>query len=484
MPDGSLDIGGGRSDTPQTQSVMRVSGVRRFVVARGVSAFGSAVTAVAVAYVAYSVSGSTVLTVVALGVNAVPALILAPLVGRLSVRNDPRFIAAIGQVVKVVLSGILVLLAARGDLTYPALLVLNTVNGAVSAFAAPAWPRLNRMSVPANRLTDMTAAVSGMVSVTTLIGAVIGGVIISKFGTAWAFAVNAASYLPLIVAIRLVPGDVPTTPTARRTLRTGVTLVRENDVLRRAFVLAAVLNLAAWPVLSMLPAMATSIDSHAHVLGFLFGAFYAGAAAVSYATTRLSRRYSYGTILFRGFLGAGLLLLLNAALTGWRTPGYDALSVAMATLLPIGLALALDTALLQALVQLSSPGDRQAPVLVVYATVTTVLVPLGGLAIGTIGDTVSLWVALSVAGTVLCLVTLVVRRQLSIFDELNPVKPEDREHIPWGRHLHASFMIGDGLLHEILAGLHDMAGLEHHWRTHGRPGTPAPPPDPPDSERR
>jgi hypothetical protein len=41
------------------------------------------------------------------------------------------------------------------------------------------------------------------------------------------------------------------------------------------------------------------------------------------------------------------------------------------TLIPIGLAIALDSSLLQVLVQLGTAPDDQAPVLVVYATVTT-----------------------------------------------------------------------------------------------------------------
>ena len=114
----------------------------------------------------------------------------------------------------------------------------------------------------------------------------------------------------------------------RRTVRRGISIVKRTDTLRRAFVLAAVLNLAAWPVLSILPAAAHDIDARAHVLGLLTGAFFAGAAAVSWAVVQLRRRFSYGTILFAGFFGAGLLLCANAALTAWRTPGYDAVFVA------------------------------------------------------------------------------------------------------------------------------------------------------------
>jgi MFS family permease len=201
-------------------------------------------------------------------------------------------------------------------------------------------------------------------------------------------------------------------------VRTGIDIVRRTDTLRRAFVLAALLNLAAWPVLSVLPAVAHDIDARAHALGLLTGAFYAGAAAVSFVVARLRRRMAYGSILFWGFFGAGVLLCLNAALTAWRAPGYDAVVVAGLTLIPIGLAIALDSSLLQALVQLGTRKEDQAPVLVVYATVTTIVTPIGGLAIGVIADQLSLWGALGVCGGLILVLTLVLRKRLTVFDEL------------------------------------------------------------------
>jgi MFS family permease len=250
---------------------------------------------------------------------------------------------------------------------------------------------------------------------------------------------NALSYLPLIVAVRRVPGTVVEPRNSRGTLRAGVDVVRRVERLRRAFVLAAMINLAAWPVLSVLPAVAQDIESRAHVLGLLVGAFYAGAAVVSWAVRRLRRRFPYGRILFVGFLGAGLLILGHALLTAWRSPGYDAVLVAGLTLVPIGLAVALDSSLLQALVQLSAPAEDQAPVLVVYATVTTVVTPIGGLIIGVLADGVSLWFALAFAGTCLTVLALVLRTRLRVFDDLGV----DGSHpAPHGHHVHLIHLFG------------------------------------------
>ncbi len=296
-----------------------------------------------------------------------------------------------------------------------------------------------------------------------------GGIVVATIGSACVFAINALTYLPLMLAVKMVPGTPPVSTRAKRTVRRGIEIVRRTDTLRRAFVLAAVLNLAAWPVLSILPAAAHDIDARAHVLGLLTGAFYAGAAAVSWAVVRLRRRFAYGTVLFAGFLSAGLLLCANAALTAWRTPGYDAVFVAGVTLVPIGLAIALDSSLLQVLVQLGTAPDDQAPVLVVYATVTTIVTPIGGLLIGVIADELSLWGALGVSGLVITLLAVGLRRRLRVFDELGTA-PE-RATTPRARHphLHLVHLLGS----DVPGTRTDLFHL-----THDDDPAPAPPADP------
>ena len=68
--------------------------------------------------------------------------------------------------------------------------------------------------------------------------------------------------------------------------------------------------------------------------------------------------------------------------------------------------------------QLGTRKEDQAPVLVVYATVTTIVTPIGGLAIGAIADQLSLWGALGVCGGLILVLTLVLRTRLTVFDEL------------------------------------------------------------------
>jgi hypothetical protein len=79
----------GQGRSGEMAGLYRIPVVRRLVSTFAVSAVGSAMVGVAVAFVAYQRSGSIVLTVVVLAASALPALVLMPLAARLSTGRDP-----------------------------------------------------------------------------------------------------------------------------------------------------------------------------------------------------------------------------------------------------------------------------------------------------------------------------------------------------------------------------------------------------------
>jgi MFS family permease len=435
-------------------ALLRIPAVRRLVLAYLGSSLGSAILAVAIAFAAYQRSRSMVLTVIVLSANALPAFFLSPLVGRLATRRDPRSVYVLGQAAKIVQSGAMAALAFTGDLSYGLLIVSGLLNGSISALIGPSWPQLMRMVAPEDRLPELTAFFPAISAAASIVGALVGGVVVATLGIGWAFTLNALSFLPMIVAVGAIAGDPPKHDTGRHAIRAGFQTVSRNVALRRAFVLAGLLNLAAWPVLSTLPALAHEIEPRGHILGFLTGAFYAGAAAVTWVVARMRRRYPYSRILFVGFLTAGLMLLAHAVLTGWRNPGSDAVVAAALTLVPIGLAVSLNTALLQALVQLDSPRDDERAVLVVYATVTTIVTPLGGLLIGVAADAASLWWALAGCGLVLTVLALSLRNRLVVFDPLDQQAATAPLALS-GHHLALAHLSGAEVFHHAFAQLHD-----------------------------
>jgi hypothetical protein len=94
------------------------------------------------------------------------------------------------------------------------------------------------------------------------------------------------------------------------------------------------------------------------------------------------------------------------------------------------------------LVQLGATADDQAPVLVVYATVTTIVTPIGGLLIGAFADELSLWGALGASGLVILALAVCLRRRLRVFDELGPAPQHGDEPVARHPHLHLLHLLG------------------------------------------
>jgi hypothetical protein len=159
--------------------------------------------------------------------------------------------------------------------------------------------------------------------------------------------------------------------------------------------------------------------------------------AVVWAVGILRRRFACSRILFAGFLGAGLLLIAHATLAGWRSPGLDAVTASMTTLLPLGLAVSLNASLLQALVVLACPDEeRRAGVLAVYGTIAAVLMPLGGIILGVAADLASPWAAAFASGSMMTALALALRRRLWAFDALGSQADDQRLSRSMGGHWH------------------------------------------------
>lgn len=410
--------------------------------------------AVAVAYVAYKGTDSIVLTALVFSGNTLPFLVLAPASGRLTTRFELRKLLIVLDAGKACVWVAITALAGLAELSYVHLLLANFAYGSLAALGVTAWPRITESIAPPGRLPEVSGLLATIPAVSAIAGALLGGALIVAVGEVWVFAFNALTYPPVIVALLLLPSIAPLPRKAGGTMRNGASFVMRTDRLMQAFVLAALLNFAAFPLLSMLPAMAHDIDARGHVLGLLTCAFYAGGALVVWAVAMLRRRYAYSRILFVGFLAAGLLLIAHGAITAWRSPGLDAVTVSLLTLLPLGLAVSLNAALLQALILLSCPDEEKAGVLAGYGMITAVLTPLGGILLGLFADLISPWVACFLSGVVLAALALTLRTRLGVFDALGEGVREGQLRHSIGPHWHAHTRFLAGADFAFLSHLH------------------------------
>ena len=250
-----------------------------------------------------------------------------------------------------------------------------------------------------------------------------------------------------------------TEATHRVTLRDAIRYIDDEPGLRRSFVRIAVLSLLVAPVAQLLPAIADDLSSSSSSLGVLTGAFAIGALALAHLIGRLKAHHANVAILNITFLVSGVVLVLFGR-TGDSLHGPALWAVVLASLVPLGLLLALAQSVLTGVVERRVTTEMEGAVFSLYAIVYTVLAPLGGFALAQFADHRDVWDALTVAGAVVVVASTVTL-------------------MFWRRPVDATASAGQTDPVELRAQNHDIAldgllrGHLGHLHGHRRPSSPA-----------
>ena len=166
-------------DRRRTDSLLRVPGMRGLVIATLISSLGSSAALLAVAWVSYQHSDSIVHAVIVATAFSIPAVLLGPTAGRLAETHQRRQIIAWCYVGHMAVWNGVAFLDIIGWLT-PAWLALATLlGGTCSALRFPSWQQFERSMVPDSRLHEANALFVSVRSLARIVGAVVGGFVIT-----------------------------------------------------------------------------------------------------------------------------------------------------------------------------------------------------------------------------------------------------------------------------------------------------------------
>lgn len=271
---------------------------RLFFGGQSLSLVGTWITRIATSWLVYRLTGSELLLGVVGFAGQIPALLLAPFAGVLVDRWNRHRILVVTQILSMLQSGGLAVLALTGRITVGQIIALQIAQGVINAFDMPARQAFLVQMVGDRRdLPNAIALNSTMVNGSRVLGPSIGGVLIAAFGEGWCFAIDAVSYLAVIaslLAMRLT--HVPRTPTTTRVveeLRDGFRYVRGFAPIGSALLLLALVSTMGMPYSVLMPVFAARVlHGDAHTLGFLLTA--SGCGALTGALYLASRRSVLG----------------------------------------------------------------------------------------------------------------------------------------------------------------------------------------------
>jgi len=145
-----------------------------------------------------------------------PTVITAPIAGAFADRVDRLKMVRFIQYANIVQAAALAAFTLSGQMTIEVLFCLALVQGATQGMHQPFRQALLGTIVTREEITSAIGINSTIWNTSRLIGPAISAVIILHFGVGYTFAVNACSYVPMLIGLYMI--DVKHQPTAQKSL--------------------------------------------------------------------------------------------------------------------------------------------------------------------------------------------------------------------------------------------------------------------------
>jgi MFS family permease len=220
-----------------TFRALRVRNYRIYAAGAVVSNVGTWMQRVAQDWLVLQLTNSGIALGITTGLQFLPMLVLAPLAGVVADRFPKHKVLVVTQLMMAVPAAVLGLLAVTGWAEAWHVYVLAFLFGTGTAFDAPARQSFVVEMVGTKDLANAVGLNSASFNTARIIGPAAAGGLIAVLGsgvaaTGWAILINAASYLAVIVSLRMMdPRSLrPATPARRGpgAVREGVRYVRSR----------------------------------------------------------------------------------------------------------------------------------------------------------------------------------------------------------------------------------------------------------------
>jgi len=231
---------------PVVPAILRDSAFRRLWIGSAISLFGDQFYLVALPWVVLQISGSALAMGTILMTASIPRAVLMLMGGAIADRISPR------KVLVGTASGRTIFVGAVGALLWFHVLqvwelyILGFAFGVADAFSMPASSAFLPSLIGRERLVAGNSVMQTTAQLTTIVGPAPAGLVIKSLGAAWAFVIDAISFLFIIVALWTLP-DPPRPAAAKKppmwqSVLEGLRYVGRDSALSALMLLAATLN--------------------------------------------------------------------------------------------------------------------------------------------------------------------------------------------------------------------------------------------------
>ena len=332
--------------------------------------------------------------------SLLPVLFLSLFAGVLADRFDRRGWLLAMNIVSAALAVVLTVLSGIGVLGAPSLLLMTFLLGSSAALSAPAWQAIQPDLVPRQEIPAAAALGGITVNAARAVGPAIAGILVAWTGPTFVFALNAVSFLGVVIALVRWPRPERTAPTWTEpfgdSLAAGLRYLASGPIVRRLLLRSLLFALPASALWSLLPSAAGSLlgvgaTGYGLLLGMLGVGSILGAVLMPFLTRYLSSSATLG-------LSAAVFAVGTVSVAWWPLP------VVVPVLLLTGIAWTATLTTLNAAMQLSAAPWVRARAISAYLLVLLGGQGLGAFLWGAVSAMAGVAVTLAIAAGLLLLV--------------------------------------------------------------------------------
>ena len=391
------------SSAPSALAPFRYPAFRAIWIANLASNMGSMIQSVGAAWLMTELTQSHMLIALVQAGATIPVMLLGVFAGAIADNFDRRRVMLAAQTGMLVVSAALTVTTWMGAIGPTLLLFFTLAVGCGTALNGPAWQASVRLQVGPRDLPQAIALNTIAFNLARSVGPALGGLIISLTGPATAFALNALSYVALIVVLLRWRPEIaaPARTPMLAAIGAGLRFCVQSSPVRRVLTRGFAFGLGAMGFQALLPSLVRDrLHGTETVYGLCLGAFGMGSIFAALWVGTVRRRWGSDRLVsVAGLVFAAALLpvALAQSLPGIMGAAFIAGGAWVSTLTTLNVAM-----------QLRSPDAILGRCLSIYQAVTFGAMALGAWLLGLAADLWSLPSAVLLAAAWLTLTALVL----------------------------------------------------------------------------
>jgi MFS family permease len=372
---------------------LEVRNYRRYFAGQLISLSGTWMQTVAAVWVILTLTGSGVAVGLTTALQFLPMLLIGAWGGLLADRIPKRRLLMTTQALMMIPAAGLFAVTATGIVTPWMVYLAVFAFGSLNAVDNPTRQSFVYEMVGPDRVVNAVSLNSVVVQAARIVGPALAGVLIATVGVVPCFALNALTFVAMILALRgMDPGRLHAAPAAARepgAIRAGLRYVRRTPELMVPLALMALVGTLGFNFQVVLPLLAKfSFESGAMTYAALVSAMAVGSIAGALVNGHRGR--TGPRLIAGGALAFGVSALLAAAM--------PSLALEIVMLAVLGAAAVTFAATINSTLQLAVTPEMRGRVMALYSVVFLGSTPIGAPLTGWLAQSYDPRVALLLAG--------------------------------------------------------------------------------------